>query len=63
MVSLQLRKFSPNFDQFFFKMNTENLIPDDDFRDMFVEFGILCLAVVAFIVMLCAFPFALDALR
>ena len=37
-------------------------IPDGEFRDMFADFGILCLAIIAFIVALLTFPFALSVL-
>lgn len=37
-------------------------IPDDEFRDILADFGILCLTIIAFIVALLTFPFALSAL-
>lgn len=43
-------------------MKEEKFIPDDDFREMFVDFAYLVVAIVLFLAMLCAFPFALDAL-
>lgn len=43
-------------------MDDQNLIPDDDFREMFVDLVYLVLAIVILLAMLCAFLFALDAL-
>lgn len=43
-------------------MCPQDNIPDDEFLDMLEDFGILCLAVIAFIVALLTFPFALSVL-
>ena len=38
-------------------------IPDDEFRDMFADFVIHCVDVIAFFIALLTFPFALSVLR
>lgn len=43
-------------------MCQQDNIPDNEFLDMLADFGILCLAIIAFFIALLTFPFALSVL-